>query len=214
MQRLLLSTAIGVVVLGLAGCATMSVGSHVERGLDFAQYRTYDWGPPDALPTGDPRLDKSPFFQDQFQGAVERHLAARGFEMTTSGTPDLRIHYHASITRRIEASRVDLDYGYCYDESCQARYIEYEAGTLVLDVVDSRTNRVVWRGWAQNSLEGVIDNPDRLARNIAEAVRRMIDRLPPSGGGAVPIPVSERQVTHEVPILADISGESSCHPPD
>ncbi len=41
--------------LALAGCATMNVSSHVERGVNFAQYRTFDWGPADALPTGDPR---------------------------------------------------------------------------------------------------------------------------------------------------------------
>jgi hypothetical protein len=214
MHRFLLPTAIGLVTLGLTGCATMSVSAHVERGLDFAQYRTYDWGPPDALPVGDPRLDKNPFFQDRFQGAVERQLAARGFAITTSGTPDLRIHYHASTTRRIDASRVDLQYGYCYDESCRAKYVEYEAGTLVLDVVDSRTNRVIWRGWAQNSLEGVLDDRDRLARNIDEAVKRMIDRLPGSPGGVPSVPVSGPDSKPEPLQSAAISGEFSCHPPD
>ena len=29
----------------------------------------------------------------------------------------------------------------------------YEAGTLLLDFVDTRTNRVVWRGWAEGSVE-------------------------------------------------------------
>jgi hypothetical protein len=156
----------------------MSVSSHAERGLDFAQYRTYDWGPADALPTGDPRLDKNPFFQDHLQGAVERQLAAKGFARSASGTPDLLIHYHASISQRIDVNRLDREYGYCYDENCLVRVIEYEAGTLVLDIVDTRTNRLIWRGWAQENVEGVIDNQDRMARSIDEAVRRMLRRLP------------------------------------
>ncbi len=178
MRRLLQLAAVAVSAIGLMGCATMNVSSHVEHGLNFAQYRTYDWGPADALPTGDPRLDKSPFFQDHFQGAVEKQLAARGFEHSTSGTPDLLIHYHASINQRLDVNRVDQKYGYCYGENCPVPVVEHEESTIVLDIVDNHTNRVIWRGWAQNSLEGVLDNQDRLAQNINEAVRRMLDRLP------------------------------------
>src|SRR3970040_1446459 len=69
-----------LLVTAVTGCATMSVSSHVERGLDFAQYRTYNWGTPDELPTGDPRLDRDPFFKDQVQGEVEKAMAGRGLE--------------------------------------------------------------------------------------------------------------------------------------
>ena len=178
MRRLLRLAATALSAFALSGCATMSVSSHVQRGLDFGHYRTYDWGPADALPTGDPRLDKNPFFQDHVQGAVEKQLAAKGFEIATSGTPDLLIHYHASITQRIDVNRLDREYGYCYDENCQARVIEYEAGTLVLDIVDARTNRVIWRGWAQDTVEDILDNQDRMAQKIDEAVRRMLERFP------------------------------------
>jgi hypothetical protein len=161
------------------GCAsaTMSVSSHVQRGLDFTEYRTYDWGPADALPTGDPRLDKDPFFQDHMQGAVERQLATKGFERVTSGTPDLLIHYHANITQRIDINRVDSSYGSCSDPECIS-VVEFEAGTLVLDLVDTRTNRVIWRGWAQQALGDILENRDRMAARIDEAVGRMLERLP------------------------------------
>jgi Domain of unknown function (DUF4136) len=178
MRRLLRLTSMAVMALTAVSCATLTVSSHAERGLDFARYRTYDWGPPDALPTGDPRLDKDPFFQDHVQGAVERGLAAKGFERVASGQPDLLIHYHATISKRIDVNRIDREYGYCWDEACTARVVEYEAGTLILDVVDARTNRVIWRGWAQDSLDGVLGNQDRMARTINEAVKRMLERLP------------------------------------
>jgi hypothetical protein len=170
---------VAIAAVAAAGCATtMTVSSHVDRGINFARYRTYDWGPADALPTGDPRLDKNPFFKDHVEGAVEKQLAARGLEMSTSGTPDLLIHYHASINQRIDVNRIDRRYGYCYGVDCPPDVIEYEAGTLVLDIVDSRTNRVIWRGWAQDTVEGVLDNEDEMARQINEAITRMLARLP------------------------------------
>lgn len=178
MLRFLRFATVALSALAVTGCATtMTVSSHVQSGIDFARYRTYDWGPADALPTGDPRLDKNPFFQDHVEGAVEKQLAARGFERSTSGTPDLLIHYHASINQRINVDRVD--HGYCYDPDCRAGVFEYEAGTLVLDMVDTRTSKVIWRGWAQDSMEGVLDSTDRMVRKINEGVTRMLGRLPP-----------------------------------
>jgi hypothetical protein len=178
MFRLLRPTALALLALGVTACATMSVSSHVQRDIDFARYRTFGWGPADALPTGDPRLDNNPFFKDHMQGAVERHLAAKGLELSSAEKPDLLIHYHASVTQRLDVNRVDREYGYCYGDDCGIRVMEYEAGTLVLDVVDPRTDRVVWRGWAQDSLEGVIENQDRMERMINEAVALMLERFP------------------------------------
>lgn len=164
----------------VTGCASVTVGSHVARDVDFARSWTYSWGPADALPTGDARLDNNPFFNDHLQGAVERRLAARGWEVFPSGSPELLIHYHANVARRFDLDSIDGQLGRCYGSDCGGRIREYEAGTLVLDIVDARTNRVVWRGWAQNSMEGIFDNQDRLERMINSAVERMLQRLPRS----------------------------------
>jgi hypothetical protein len=170
--------AIAVLIVSVSACAPMMVSSHVRPDIDFGQYQTFDWGLPDALPTGDPRLDANPFFNDHMKGAVERQLAARGIELSSGGVPDLLVHYHANVSQRVDVNRVDQQYGYCYAEDCGVRVMEYEAGTLVLDIVDARTNRVVWRGWAQASFEGVIDHPDRLERMVNKAVERMLGRFP------------------------------------
>ncbi len=179
MFRIVRLATLAVSAMALTGCAsTMTVSSHVQGGLDFTPYRTWDWGPPDTLPTGDPRLDANPFFKDHVQGAVEKSLAARGMRGPGPGSPDLLIHYHASIDQRINVSGSDTARGYSYDDPTTALN-QYEAGTLVVDFVDAKTNRVIWRGWAQDSVEGVLDNQDRMAKQIDEAVTRMLARLPP-----------------------------------
>ena len=77
---------------------------------------------------------------------------------------------------------MDHRYGYCYD-NCEPQYSDYEQGTLVIDLVDTNTNKVVWRGWAQDSMNGIIDNQDRLEQQVDESVTKMMMRLP-SGGAA------------------------------
>jgi hypothetical protein len=165
--------------LTVASCGpTMIVSSHVDRNIDFSRYRTFDWGPADALPTGDARLDQNAFFKDQVQGAVEKQLAMRGLQLIAAGAPDLLIHYHANIRQRLDVNRADRSYGYCTAGDCPPDTIVYEAGTLVIDIMDARSKRLVWRGWAQESVEDLLDNPEQMARMLREAVERMMQRLP------------------------------------
>lgn len=99
-------------------------------------------------------------------------MAGRGFALAPAGNPDLLIHYHANISQRIDVAGVDRNYGY----GGEAR--EYEAGTIVLDIVDARTQQVIWRGWAQDAVTGMLDDSDTMAAKIDEAVTRMLARLP------------------------------------
>ena len=174
-----LGAAIAVCACVVAACAPMRVSSHVDRERDFTLYRTFDWGPADSLPAGDPRLERNAFFQDHIQGAIERNMAAKGFQrVDPTAVPDVRVHFHAVIDRRIDVNLLDYQSGYCSRNDCQADVSEYEEGTLVIDMIDVRSNRLVWRGWAQDSIEGVLTNEDRLARKIEDAVRLMFMRLP------------------------------------
>jgi hypothetical protein len=173
LKRLAAVTLLG---LGVTACATLSVSSHVERGVDFSQFRTWDWGQADALPTGDPRLDNNQVFNDQLQGAIEKALAGKGFARAAEGaSADLRVHYHANINQRFMVNEPDVN---CVAGNCQPSVIEYEQGTLVLDVVNTRTDKVVWRGWAQGSIQGIIDNQDLLEKKVNEAVAKMMARFP------------------------------------
>lgn len=178
MRRLI--PALALIALA-AGCAAMTVSSHIERNINFADYVTYDWGPPDNLPVGDPRLDNNPFFHDYLQGAIEKKLAGLGYERVVApAVPDLLVHYHASVNQRLDVYHADLEHGYCYD-NCEARVIEFEEGTLVIDLVDRKTSKVVWRGWAQDAMDGVIDNQGRLEKQVDEGVKKMMLRLPRGG---------------------------------
>lgn len=178
-RNLLRAIGVGVAALLVAGCATMRVSSHADRGLIWSKYRTFDWGPADALPPGDPRLDKDPYFKDRVAGAIEKAMAGHGFNRSASTErPDLLIHYHAAITDRFEVDQIDHGHGYCTTEDCGSRVTRYEAGTLVVDIIDAATNVLIWRGWAQDSVEGVLGNRDRLRRRIDDSVERMFVSLP------------------------------------
>ena len=159
----------------MVGCAARTVNSYVDPKIDLRRYGTFNWGPPDTFSTGDPRLDNNRFFDERVRMQVERGLASRGFEKTTDA-PDLLLHYHASVSQEIDTSNIDRDYQYCDERDCEP-YV-YDAGTLVIDIVEPRSKRLIWRGWAEESIEGVIDNQEWLEKRIDETVARILSRLP------------------------------------
>jgi hypothetical protein len=180
MKRFLYGLAAGLAVIGMtSGCGpTITAGSHVDRTISFAPYRTFDWGPADALPTGDARLDRDPFFKDHVQGAIERELARRGIALASTSAPDLLIHYHASVTERMDVATADRTIASCGTLDCRPGLVWYEAGTLIVDVLDARSNALVWRGWAQNDVEEMLRNEDAMARTVDRAVTAIVAQLP------------------------------------
>ena len=111
MKAILYFVAIGALALA-AGCATMAVSSHVQRGLDSSSYHTYELGPADSLPVGDPRFEDDAFFKDHILGAVEKQMAAKGFgHAPSTDRADLLVHYHAVISTRLDVNRIDREDG-------------------------------------------------------------------------------------------------------
>lgn len=179
MRRLLIASLLTGFVGTVAGClALMPVSSHVERGIDFDGYRTYDWGPADALPVADERLSKNPFFVDEVHGAIDVELNSRGLVRATSQRADLLVHYHAAVTERLEVASPAEQFRDCVGADCRPRVTEYDAGTLVIDLVDTASRRLIWRGWAEHRLEDMLDDPAQVRRRVQEAVTRIFATLP------------------------------------
>jgi hypothetical protein len=174
LRRLVSVATAAAAALVVAGCATLNVSSYVERGADFTRYSTYAWEPDGSFATGDPRLDNNPFFRDGIKRAVERELSARGYEKTLSPNADLILHYHASVTQQIVGNELDRGYAACDD--CRPEV--YDAGTLFIDFVDRRAIKVVWRGWAEGAIAGVIDNQDSMEETVDRAVTGIFRRFP------------------------------------
>lgn len=172
--RLALVTALSIVAL--AGCATLRVDSYLERGIEFSRYRSYAWAERGAFATGDPRLDNNRFFSQRVEEAVDMQLAARGFEKTTPGTADVLLHIHARMDQRVSTAAFDPSHGRCLDDTCHPEV--YDAGTLIVDFMDRRTNRLAWRGWAERRVDGVIDDQKWMEATVDKTVARILGRLP------------------------------------
>lgn len=179
MRRLLIALSLAASGAGAAGCLTLiPVSSHIDRSVDFVRYRTYDWAPADSLPVTDERLRHNPFFVDEVHGAIDTELNQGGLVRATSERADLFVHYHAAVAERLEVATRPGQFRDCVGDDCRPKATVFDAGTLVIDLVDASTKRLVWRGWAEHRLEDMLDDPVRVRTRVRDAVHRVFTTLP------------------------------------
>ena len=159
-------------LVGLAGCAsTASVATDYDRTADFTAPKTYFWREGTRLP--------NPLMEERIMQAVDANLQEKGLRRVDDGG-DLTVTYHASAEKSVDIQTFDTGYPYgCWGgcmstSSTTVRPIT--TGTLVVDLVDSRTNRLIWRGQGSDT---ITDDPAETERKIYEIVGRMFAEFPP-----------------------------------
>jgi hypothetical protein len=181
MRALVYSTFL-IMAFTLLGCSAMEIRTdYMPAALEnMAQYRTYA-----VLPNpkgGDPRVHNE-IVAARVMSAVDRELTGGGYEKDLSGTPDFLIGYHAALDGKLDVTTTNEYYGYGYGDwynSWRHETVvrEYTEGTLILDIVDARSNSLVWRGQAQAEVISSA-SPETRQKRIDEAVRRILERFPP-----------------------------------
>lgn len=160
--------------LPLAGCAPRTAKFDYDSQTDFSRLNSFRWKP---IP-GDMQIDE--LTETRIKNAVNRELACKRF-MIVPSNPDLLISLH--LKRQIKKQMVNWGYPYIPDEgSWGGRIIDsykYEEGTLVLDFIDTRTERVRWTGSITLIIEPRI-SPKKRTERINEAVSKILENFPPT----------------------------------
>jgi hypothetical protein len=166
--------------IAASGCAAaIDSGSFVDHAANFSRYRTYNWTSSESR-VEEP-FSSHPEFPDRFEGEVEKQLAAKGFSGPTRRQPDLLVRYRATAAPRLEVTNLP-GYGSCVGAiDCDTRIRETDTATLVLDVLDARSRKVVWRGWARDDVDDLTGGRSNDA--MRRAVAQMMEKLPARADG-------------------------------
>jgi hypothetical protein len=164
--------------IALAGCS--STPAKVDTGTVRA--RTFSFVKPGVKPSP-AYADNRQAIHAMVQDAITKNLAAKGVSLAASGG-DVTVGYLVIIGNNASTAAINEYFGYGRDsaelhEKAQAAYTAnknpnyFEAGTLVVDLVDSRTFKLLKRGYATRP---VIQNltPDARATRIQEVVDEIL----------------------------------------
>jgi hypothetical protein len=122
------------------------------------------------------------------QEEIEKRLTAAGLMKAAAGAaPDMLVTYHGSVQNQVQLQSDSFGYGfggyggsswgmYGYGAagpvSTTTRVVNYQEGTLVVDIVDPTKKELVWRGSTTPIL--ISDSNDKTKKNISKALDAMV----------------------------------------
>lgn len=161
-------------VIASACAAFAAVHTDYDHHADFARYHTYSWIGARA---------GNSLWQDRIAGAVDSQLAAKGWTRVASGG-DASV---AAIGKVSERDNLQTFYdgfpgwgwnGWGGMGTATTTVIPEAVGNLTVDVFDSRTKKLIWRGTSSDTLSA---KPEKNDKKLDHAVAEMFDHFPPKG---------------------------------
>lgn len=156
------------------GCATVPIKVTYEHGIDFTQYRTFEWM---ALP---PDPNRHPMASDretiqQILMRVNRGLASRGLTRAPL-QPDILISYEIIVKRQNYLAGSGSS-----DRTVGRRgsdVVVYRTGDVVLSFFDAKTRLRIWQGSALRVLDSRILTLNEKWQRLDGAIQKMIQKTP------------------------------------
>jgi hypothetical protein len=177
MKRFLVIAAALGLVAGLMACSTVEVSTDYDPAANFAQYKTFTIMPLE-------QFQNNQITADRIKMAITQALQARGLQ-PTSEAADLQIQVFAKLSQETQITSTGGYGGWGYrgwGAGMSTTTVQnLNVGTLVVDLVDPKTNKPVWRGIASDTID-----PKSTGEQKQEALNYAMDQMfakyPPGGG--------------------------------
>ena len=180
-KRFLVIAATLGLVAGLIACSTLTVSTDFDPAANFSQYKTFTVMPLE-------QFQNNTITADRIKAAITQALQARGLTPAAEGA-DLQIQVFAKLSKETQITSTGTGgyggwgyRGWGYGGGMSTTTVQDVAvGTLVVDLVDAKTNKPVWRGTASDTIaQNKTGEQKQEALNYA--MNQMFAKYPPGGG--------------------------------
>jgi hypothetical protein len=158
-----------------APCHAAKVLTYVGKDVDFSQYKTFAWLPPKIL-TKTGVVEGDAEFAPLIKAAVGRQLTQLGLVEVAEGG-DLQV---ATLALRESIPQLEalvfpgsLSMDYATPIAAMGRY--NHEGTLVVNLIDTRTKKSAWAGLARETVDS---KPGSGKKKIDQAAVRIFKKYP------------------------------------
>lgn len=165
---------VGLLAPAVAPLSAAKAESKFDPQADFSTYQTYAWRLQEVrFPPADTPADL------EIIEAVNQRLGREGLhEVRGEGaTPDFYVTYYAVVEDKLEiqGSEYELGSWVTWSDTGGTQVRSYKEGTLVIDIVDAESNKLVWSGW----ISDIAVDVQAMRRKVPKAVRRILEQFPP-----------------------------------
>jgi hypothetical protein len=167
-----LLASLSMIALLTAASFAQHVKTDYDRAANFGQYKTYSW---EAVKT------RNQLNIDRIKNAVDADLTAKGYTQLPSGGSMSIVAMEATKNQRtLNTVYNGMGGGWRWRGGFggdSTTYVDnYKVGTLVLDMFDAQSKKLLWRGAASDTLS---DKADKNIKNLNKGVQKMLKDFPP-----------------------------------
>jgi hypothetical protein len=174
-----------IVMTAFLSCeAPLKVTSDYDRSVAFSNYSTFE-----VITLQGERQTLSQLNADRIVEAVRAEMVAKGFKESTDAA-DLKVNAVAIMKEKQEVTANTNYYGYGgvyrpYGWGGGGGYTtvdvdEYTDGSLIIEVIDAKTGKLIWEGVGNKRIDAPSKNPNEA---IPEAVKTIMAGFPPGKSG-------------------------------
>ena len=152
-----------------------------DRTVDIKSYKTYAWA---STPTVSV-YDNNPLIHSRIKNAIEYYMGKGGMVENTDD-PELYVTYYGEADEEFRVNTT-MSGGYGYSSGwawdpfwggsavgmTATTPIVHQAGTLVIDIWDAKTMKIVWRGTMTATIP---ENPQKSAKKLDKGIKKMIEK--------------------------------------
>jgi len=175
------------IILVFSSCETMKVVSDYDKNVNFSKYKTYNvlqWDKEESA-----RINE--FDQKRIINALHEQMQARGYKRADSGS-DLSVNPFLILDAKEQTTAYTNHYnmgGYGYYGgfgyygfgpgynmgTTTFQTEQYTVGTLIIDVLDNKTKRLIWQGIGKGTIK---ENRQDRDKNIPKAIAKIMEPYP------------------------------------
>ena len=168
---------LATISLGVTSCSPFQVKSDYSATANFANYKTY------LLRTDDLKLND--LDKDRVLNELSKQLQSKA--LTSGQNPDLIVNVKAS-HKKVQDITTSMGGGMGWGWGGpwggglgmgNTWTNNYNSGTIVIDIVDAKTQKLVWQGIGSGLS---VDSPKSKQRQIPQIVADIMKNYPPQKG--------------------------------
>lgn len=167
--------SVSLMALGVAN-ASAETNSYFAKSYPFTNLKTWDFKAQRRI-SNDP-IANNRLWAQEIENDLSGQLQSNGLERTTSGQPDFLVTYYVGLKEKYDVRYLDYNYpgfhgrrfrrGWGWSRDVDVWRIPYTDSTLIVDVIDARTNELVWRGYNTATID--MKKPDKRIDKATEAL--------------------------------------------
>jgi hypothetical protein len=189
------NTAVVLAALCLLGACSNQPNYVIDQkeSFDFSPFKTYRWYD-DVNSSTEGEFRRHNSSDKRIRSYMDRELTAKGLRETRANdTGDFLVNYHIS---KQEHTRINNYSGYpqgmhsavglgTYGSAVAVGYSSgpsvkvFKEGTVVIDVIDTKSNKLVWRGIAEGRMKSTLSQKDK-DHIASEISRELLTDFPPA----------------------------------